>query len=111
MRDVSPRSLSEEEHSVVARLIDLGGLELSVPSTVVGRCECGCASVGFEPAEAGPKVLVHAYGRTAAGIDVGTLLWGHASSVSGLEVYMLGTDTSDLPQANSLHLSSGAPAS
>jgi len=111
MGEVPPRSLSEDEHSVVARLINLGGLKLTVPITVVGKCECGCASIDFEPNKAGPKVLVDGYGRTAAGIEVGVLLWGYESSIAGLEVYMLGTDTGELPAPESLHLGGSVRAS
>jgi len=111
-----PRPLSETERAVVVQVCALN--ELPIPDIsalerlrVVGQCDCGCASVDFMPDEAGASVLAGGYGVTPSGIEVGVILWERDGVVSGLEVYMLGEDTPELPQPESLHRSDGAPAS
>ena len=83
-------------------MIVLSGRAYSLPTRVVGRCECGCASIDFLPDKGSASVVAEAYGRTATGVDVGVLLWAREDLVSALEVYMLGTDTDQLPTAESL---------
>ena len=115
-RMVDPRPLSDVEAAVVARLHAIN--ELPVPSAtdlealqVVGGCGCGCASVDFLPDTGGGKVLADGYGVTPSGVEVGLLLWGRDGQLSGLEIYMLAEDTSELPTPASLHRGDGPPAS
>lgn len=111
MSRVAERPLSGAEKAVVARLIELSGTRYALPARVVGRCDCGCASVDF--ALDGPfgVIIADAYGRTPAGIGVGVLLWARGSEISTLEVYMLRTDTGELPTVESLGVEPPAPAS
>jgi hypothetical protein len=113
---VEPRPLSDVEAAIVARLHAIN--ELPVPSKaelealqVVGGCKCGCASVDFLPDIGAAHVLADGYGVTPSNIEVGLILWERDRQLSGLEIYMLGVDTSELPTPASLHRGDGAPAS
>lgn len=115
MGDVAPRPLTATEGAIVSRLLALHGL--SVPGAaalagwrVVGRCDCGCASVDFVSDVAPASVLADGYGVTPGGVPVGVILWQRDGVPSGLEVYMLGEDTPELPAPESLHRGEGAPA-
>ena len=115
MLPITPRPLTETERALVERLCILNAVPVSSSGDVtrlqvIGRCECGCASVDFIPDE-GSSVLGDAFGTTASGIEVGLLLWGRAGMVSGLEVYMLGEETSELPDPQTLRPGHQRPAS
>jgi hypothetical protein len=111
MSQVPTRPLSDAEQTVVGRMLQLSGVNYSMPEQVVGKCDCGCASVDFLPNTEGNVVASDAYGRTSGGVDVGVLLWTRGGAVSGLEVYMLGVDTADLPTVESLRsVPTGQPA-
>lgn len=97
-----PRPLSALERDLVARLIRAAGEPISAPSQVVARCECGCATVDFIADTAGARIGRDASGRTPDGIDVGVILWVKEGRAAGLEIYMFGTDTSELPLPESL---------
>ena len=116
MGTTAPRPLSDAESAVVARLCAIN--DLPVPSDealatlrVVGGCECGCASVDFRPEPFAGRIVAEGYGTTPGGVEVGLILWGYEGSLAALEIYMLGTDTSELPTPASLHRGEGAPAS
>ena len=91
--------------SVVGPLVHL--LASVAALQVVWNCNCGCASVGFEPNVPEPraKILADATGKTVEGSDVGIILWGREQRISGLEVY--GYERSDvgLPTLASLKAS------
>jgi hypothetical protein len=65
---------------------------------VVGRCECGCASVDFE--ECAPDLPSHpvadGIGKTPRGGSVGVIVWGRSDAITGLEIYDLGAGDCDL---------------
>ena len=64
----------------------------------ISQCGCGCDSVDF--VEHDPKnrskPIADATGKTKAGGDVGVLVWGTESQVTGLEIYDLGAGDADL---------------
>jgi hypothetical protein len=66
--------------------------------TVVGRCECGCASVDFDalPTEERPTPVADGIGETPSGGRVGIIVWGGPDAITGIEVYDLGTGDGDL---------------
>jgi hypothetical protein len=64
---------------------------------VIGRCDCGCASVDFEadPHERS-RPLAEGTGSTPSGGGVGIIVWGTSSRITGLEIYDLGAGQDDL---------------
>ena len=113
MRAITPRPISEQESAVVRAVLERGAFKSCSPSmiesvaslTVVGTCECGCASVTFaEPenqaARAAP--IGEGYGSTAAGAEVGAVVWGTFDTVVSLEIYTLGHDDGSLPLSDSI---------
>jgi hypothetical protein len=64
----------------------------------VGRCECGCDSVDFAPAnpEQSTVLLADGIGTTAAGGTVGVIVWGTTEAVTSLEIYDLGAGDDDI---------------
>ena len=65
---------------------------------VVGRCECGCASVDFDsPASDRRSTLIaDGTGTTPRGGQVGVIVWGRPDAITGLEIYDLGAGDADL---------------
>lgn len=65
---------------------------------VMGRCECGCASVDFDAQESDQPstLLADAIGYTARGGRVGVIVWGRPDAITGLEIYDLGAGDGDL---------------
>ena len=65
---------------------------------VIGRCECGCASVNFDSSESGQRAKPIADGtaKTLRGGDVGIIVWGCADAITGLEIYDVGAGDNDL---------------
>ena len=73
-------------------------MRASIPNlVVVWACSCGCASVNFE-VEEGMKVTPVAWGvgHTPRGGQVGVIVWGMESRLTGLEIYDLGAEDDDL---------------
>jgi hypothetical protein len=71
---------------------------------VIGRCECGCPTVDFEPSEdAVPsRPIADGIGRTSSGTEVGIIVWGTEDKITGLELYELGTPVTELPEAGTI---------
>ena len=117
MGRVEPRTLSPQELDVVARLVEFtDGRKFDPPELarlrVVGRCDCGCATVDFLADEGpGARVAADAYGTTPNGIGVGVMLWERDGQLAGLEVYSLAEGSAELPVPESLVQAGGAPAS
>jgi hypothetical protein len=65
---------------------------------VIGRCDCGCASVDFEVEGQSPpaKQVADATGTTPAGGKVGVIVWAIDERLTGLEIYDLGAGDDDL---------------
>jgi hypothetical protein len=85
------------ERAAVAPVSALMSHELS-HLEVVGRCDCGCASVDFvaSPCDRRSTVVADATGRTPRGGQVGVIVWGRSDAVTGLEIYDLGAGDGDL---------------
>jgi hypothetical protein len=111
MQTVLPRPLSAAERALVDHMIRAAGETTVAPSQVVAKCECGCASIDFIADTAGARVGRDAIGRTPGGVEVGALLWVKDGRAAGLEIYMFGTDTAELPLPESLQFEPFAPAS
>jgi hypothetical protein len=108
MRAITPRPISEQESAVVRAVLERGAFKsypLSVIEsvaflTVIETCECGCASVSFaEPEKLSARAapIAEGYGSTAAGAEVGAVVWGTPDAVLSLEIYSLGHDDGSLP--------------
>ena len=65
---------------------------------VTDRCGCGCDSVEFKASdpEHRPTPIADGSGVTAAGGQVGVIIWGTARAVSGIEVYEMGCGGDDI---------------
>jgi hypothetical protein len=107
------RPISARELEVVSWLIQNASAEGplrqlldGVPHLrVVGRCSCGCASVGFERNRQSPfnHPIANATAETRSGLKCGLVLWGRDDAVTGLGIYELdpGT-TTELPALETL---------
>ena len=107
------RPISDRERAVVAWLLanapvnaPLEHLLPRVPELrVVGRCDCGCASVDFEVdgQSGGSHPIADAYAASSTGLKCGLILWGRDGAITGLEIYEmdLGT-TRELPSIDKL---------
>jgi TPR repeat protein len=113
MRAITPRPISDQESAVVRAVLERAAFKSCSPPligsvaslTVVGICECGCASVSFaEPQnwDARAARIGEGYGSTAAGAEVGAVVWGTSDAVVSLEIYTLGHDDGSLPLAESI---------
>ena len=111
MKKDLPRPISPTEGALVSRMLSAPGAPLAPPDEVTGICECGCATIHFMEDTRGARVARDAIGRTPAGVEVGAILWGKDGKVASLEIYTLGTDTSELPTPDSLQFDPLAPAS
>jgi hypothetical protein len=106
---LTPRPISSEEAEVVRASIERvhrDGTHAALLRTigslmVVGRCECGCASVDFA-SPVGTGILASALGRTAEGQDVGIIVWGGEDAIRGLEIYWYDELVTQLPSVDSI---------
>jgi hypothetical protein len=64
----------------------------------MGQCGCGCDSVDFVPHDPThvSQPIGDGVGTTPAGGRVGVIVWGRDDAITGLEVYSLGAEESDL---------------
>lgn len=113
MRAITPRPIFEQERAVVRAVLERGAFKTCHPSliesiaslTVVGACDCGCASVDFanpdhQTARVAP--IGEGHGSTAGGAEVGAVVWGTPDAVVSLEIYTLGHDDGTLPLPDSI---------
>jgi hypothetical protein len=65
---------------------------------VVGRCECGCASIDFDAptSDQHSTLIADGTGTTPSGGRVGVIVWGRPDAITGLEIYDLGAGDDDL---------------
>ena len=65
---------------------------------VIGRCECGCASVNFAapPSDERSTLIADGTGVTPRGGQVGVIVWGRSDAITGLEIYDRGAGDDDL---------------
>jgi hypothetical protein len=91
------RPVTPEEAAVVAWLLDYAPVgdvtAYRLPPVeelrVVGGCDCGCASLDFQPHGwgAGAAIIADALAVYADGQQAGLILWGRAGEIVLLEVY------------------------
>lgn len=106
------RPISEAEAAVVERALAVAATDESAATLgtsvralqVVGRCECGCASVDFcTPA---PGQIAHmvadAVAKAPNGEDLGLIIWALNGVLSALEVYSYSDDPAPLPAVASI---------
>ncbi len=65
---------------------------------VVAYCECGCGSVEFDaPPKSNEqaKPIADGLAKTPKGGDLGIIVWGTASTITGLELYDMGAGDED----------------
>jgi hypothetical protein len=100
------RTVREDEIRVISAALErarVGSIDDAVLSLVsglrvVGRCECGCASIDFDspPSDHNPTPIADGTGTTPHGGKVGVIVWGRSDAITGLEIYDLGAGQDDL---------------
>lgn len=75
---------------------------------VVGKCQCGCASVGFRHLKPDniAKVVADASGETAVGEQVGVLVFARDGCFVGLKAFGYSDQPASLPGASTVRCSS-----
>lgn len=109
---VTVRSISDSEVAIIERALavtatdesaqDLIGLVRSLQ--VVGRCECGCASVDFRVPAQGQvaRIVADAVAKAPDGEHLGLIVWALDDHLSGLEVYSYSDRPASLPVVTSI---------
>ena len=71
---------------------------------VVAHCDCGCDTVDFQGIDwSGPPTLIaDGEGKTAAGDEVGILVFSNGSAITCLEVYNYSDEPARLPTVDSI---------
>ncbi len=105
MRAKPNRPITEDEMAVVRAALErcadtanVEGLLRSINSLrVVDQCQCGCPSVDFALSSSTyPRPIAEGLGVTAGGDQVGVIIWGLHDAITGLEIYDMSTDASEL---------------
>jgi len=106
------RAISAEERAVLeAALLSAPADGADVPSLaqidtlqVVGKCQCGCASVDLQHLQPGEiaEVVADAIGETPAGEEVGILVFALGDKIVGLEIYGYSGTPASLPVASTV---------
>ncbi len=101
MIPIAARPITHEEAVVTRTALeraathpDAARLIATIPTlNVIGRCECGCASVDFTEVDPNdrPTLLADASAATPSGGAVGVIVWGTPSHICELEIYDLGS--------------------
>jgi hypothetical protein len=64
---------------------------------VVDQCQCGCPSVDFARSSAEhPRPIADGLGITSNGARVGVIIWGVSDAITGLEIYDMSANASEL---------------
>lgn len=111
---IAVRAISPEERAVMLRAVQVGAVEgESVPSLdhldslqVVGKCECGCASVNFRHLRPGqfPSVVADATGETPTGERVTVLVFASEGQFTSLEIVSYSDDPAPLPVPSTVRI-------
>jgi hypothetical protein len=106
MRIPERRGIREDEVAVIraaleralVRAVDEAASAGVAKLEVVGRCECGCASVDFDSPTGDQRstLIADGTGTTPSGGQVGVIVWGRPDVITGLEIYDLGAGDNDL---------------
>jgi hypothetical protein len=105
---IAVRPISATEQAVLMRAVEKARCSdikappdlAQVPSLqVIGRCECGCASVDFAHLSAGEiaELVADAIAETPAGERVGVLVWASQGRYTGLEIVGFSDGPAPLP--------------
>lgn len=111
---VAVRKISDAESAVLERVLtiaatDDASIALSKQARtvqVIGRCDCGCASVDFLTPERGQsaRIVGNADANAPNGEYVGILVWAIDSELSGLEFYSHSDNPAPLPVLASIRI-------
>ena len=111
------RKLTPEEAAVVERTLAVAAKDAAAPQfaklvqalQVVGRCDCGCASVNFLYLAEGqiPRIVADATATSESGDNLGVMIWAHGDRLVGLEVYGHGNAPAPLPRLDSIAANDG----
>jgi hypothetical protein len=105
MRTKPNRSINDDEIAVIREALercaetpDAQKLLSTVSSLqVVDQCQCGCPSVDFErSSSAHPRPIADGLGITSNGDRVGVIVWGVSDAITGLEIYDMSANASEL---------------
>lgn len=113
MIQIAPRTLTPAECAVVAAAVQraplddgngAAGYDQVETLWVVGRCECGCASLFFTSQDwvAGQYQIADGLGETSEGEKVGIILWATPAGLVHLELYTHGESPAGLPVPSSI---------
>ena len=111
MNPVSPRPLTEREKAVIQAALNRAPFGPAQPDStcvaslrVVGVCECGCDSVFFRESSVGvvEDRVADGVGETAAGEEVGVILWATEGLPTHLELYNYGENAPRLPEPDTV---------
>ena len=110
---VAVRPISAAELAVLERAVRVGAcsapdeppdLALAASLQVVGRCECGCASVDFAhlPESNVPRVVANAVAESRSGEHLEVLVFASEGCYTGLEIVGYGACPAALPAVESI---------
>lgn len=109
---VTVRAISDAEADVIERVLAVAATDASVEGLieqvralqVIGRCDCGCASVEFcRPAPGQmPRIVADVVAESPDGEGVGLIVWALDNHLSGLEVYSDSDRPAPLPVVGSI---------
>jgi hypothetical protein len=112
MRATTPRPIADREIAVVRAILERipfepiprSTVESVATLTIVGSCECGCASVDFgSRLDMSPgRPVAGGYGVTPSGATVELLLFGTPDAISSLRILPLGHEDGALPNLESI---------
>jgi hypothetical protein len=105
MRAKANRPITEDEIAVVRAALercpetpDAQELLPTISSLrVVDQCQCGCPSVDFTRSSSEhPRPIADGLGIISNGDRVGVILWGVGDAITGLEIYDMSANASEL---------------
>ncbi|MES2185538.1 MAG: hypothetical protein V4505_13375 [Pseudomonadota bacterium] len=112
MIPISPRRITAEERDLLIAALErapvatfvAGNLGETIPELmVIGRCECGCASVTFSPQGEGISDMVaDGLATDPTGESVGLILWARHGRFTELEIVGHSDVPAGLPSAISV---------
>ena len=109
---IAVRAISAPERAVLEAALrsapadgaDVPSLDKINSLQVVGKCQCGCASVEFRHLQPGEiaQVVADAIGETSAGEQVGVLVFALGGQLVGLEIVGYSDTPAPLPVASTV---------
>jgi len=116
---IAVRPISTDERAVLERAVRVAPVDhVEIPSLdgleslqVVGKCECGCATVQFRYPRSGEiaDIVADAVGETATGEQVGILVFASEGRFTQLEIVGYSDDPAPLPIASTIRSAAVAP--